>query len=262
MAISSKTIQVLIKKMWKLSWSKSDRQAQQALDDGSGDNTNNIPAHTDYSHNQDIVHLGTAGSGPAIADDSGAGGKAANMVGISPVAIASAPQQARTWSGGNGTSAYTPTSPLSSSQHSSLRPFTKTGPSSFTSLAANPITSGALFLQPCAAPPHPSNSLPGRGPMKRKDSFVSTISRSIDTTGAASAAGMSAVSADGRIDFLTCLPYEIAMVVVLYADFPAVTTIAQVSRAWRRFAQDNAVWRRLFLQQQEWRTPRALASAG
>ncbi|KAJ1936740.1 hypothetical protein FBU59_004960, partial [Linderina macrospora] len=65
-----------------------------------------------------------------------------------------------------------------------------------------------------------------------------------------------------QIDFLSNLPYEIAVVIVIYADFPAITNIAQVSKSWRRFARDNAVWRRMFLQQSEWRTPRALAAAG
>ncbi|KAJ1891302.1 hypothetical protein LPJ81_005766, partial [Coemansia sp. IMI 209127] len=209
-----------------------------------------------------IAQLGTSSSDPVLADaNSSSGGQAVNITGHHhPVMITPAPhEQARTWSGGNGASAYTPTSPLSSSQHSSLRPFTKTGPSSFSGLTNNTVTSGALFLQPCAAPPRPCNPLPGRATMKRKDSFVSTLGRSIDTAGAASS---SAVSVKGKLDFLSCLPYEIAMVVVIYADFPTVTTIAQVSRSWRRFASDNAVWRRLFLQQQEWRTPRALASAG
>ncbi|KAJ1895719.1 hypothetical protein LPJ66_004413 [Kickxella alabastrina] len=97
-----------------------------------------------------------------------------------------------------------------------------------------------------------------RGGMKRKDSFVSTNGRML---GAGSGIVPSTM-ADGRLDFLSLLPYEIAMVIVIYADFPAITTIAEVSRSWNRFARDNAVWRRLFLQQSEWRTPRALAAAG
>ncbi|KAJ2816229.1 hypothetical protein FBU31_006656, partial [Coemansia sp. 'formosensis'] len=90
--------------------------------------------------------------------------------------------------------------------------------------------------------------------MKRKDSFVSSTGRAADA--------LSVTSADGRLDFLSCLPYEIAMVIVIYSDYPTIQTIAEVSRSWRRFARDNAVWRRLFLQQTEWRTPRALAAAG
>lgn len=87
--------------------------------------------------------------------------------------------------------------------------------------------------------------------MKRRDSFVSNISNT-----------MLSCSTDGTVDFLTCLPYEIAMLVVIHADYPAIKNIAEVSRSWNRFAKDNAVWRRLFLQQPEWRTMRALVSAG
>ncbi|KAJ1963674.1 hypothetical protein GGI12_001909 [Dipsacomyces acuminosporus] len=97
----------------------------------------------------------------------------------------------------------------------------------------------------------PPPSAPHRNGVKRKDSFVSAASRLADSA-----------LEKSKIDFLSCLPYEIAVVVVIYADFPAITTIAEVSRSWRRFANDNAVWRRLFLQQTEWRTPRALAAAG
>ncbi|KAJ1664406.1 hypothetical protein IW140_004097 [Coemansia sp. RSA 1813] len=261
MTLSSKPIQVF-KKMWKLSWTKNDPQSYQALDghDGSDDSASNSAAPADHNQHplpQAIAQPGTTDNDGPIYVGVAGGGQGG---GGQPVMISSAPQ-ARTWSGGNGASAYTPTSPLSSSQHSMLRPFIKTGPSSFNSVSASSTTNSALFLQPCPAPPRPCNTSLGRGTMKRKDSFVSTISRSIDT--AASAVGSSSViSVDGKIDFLSCLPYEIAMVIVIYADFPTVTTIAQVSRSWRRFAHDNAVWRRLFLQQQEWRTPRALASAG
>ncbi|KAJ2804246.1 hypothetical protein H4R21_001718 [Coemansia helicoidea] len=139
------------------------------------------------------------------------------------------------------TNMYTPTSPLSLSQPSSMRSFMKLPvgqPSSMPNSRALP------------APPQPPAA---RCNMKRKDSFVGTPLRLQDTC--------RATSTGGQLDFLTHLPYEIAMVVVIYADFPAITTISEVSRSWSRFARDNAVWRRLFLQQREWRTARALATA-
>ncbi|KAJ2161391.1 hypothetical protein GGF46_001486 [Coemansia sp. RSA 552] len=140
-------------------------------------------------------------------------------------------------------SVYTPTSPLSASQPSSMRSFMKLSSSHASSLPGS------------AQPPPPAPPLqPGRSGMKRKDSFVSSTGQLLDVR--------CITPVDGKVDLLTHLPYEIAMVIVIYADFPAIMTISQVSRSWNRFAHDNAVWRRLFLQQREWRTPRALATAG
>ncbi|KAJ1812915.1 hypothetical protein LPJ75_003423, partial [Coemansia sp. RSA 2598] len=157
----------------------------------------------------------------------------------------SAIERSHTWSGApSGAAAYTPTSPLAVAAQPTSGGAT---PRSFMVGSA-----GASFLLP---PVSPSS---GPGLMKRKDSFVSTNSRAIGV----SASVTPSMFADGRLDFLTYLPYEIAMVIVIYADFPTIATIAQVSRSWSRFARDNAVWRRLFLQQPEWRTPRALAAAG
>ncbi|KAJ2643170.1 hypothetical protein GGF44_001302, partial [Coemansia sp. RSA 1694] len=145
---------------------------------------------------------------------------------------------------GNSASAYMPTSPLSTNQTSGLRTYMQAPP------AIAPSNSGLSLPHSPLSPP----ISPMRNNMKRKDSFVSASGRAGDT--------VSIASTDGRLDFLSCLPYEIAMVIVIYSDYPAIQTIAEVSKSWRRFARDNAVWRRLFLQQTEWRTPRALAAAG
>ncbi|KAJ2781962.1 hypothetical protein H4R18_002563 [Coemansia javaensis] len=144
---------------------------------------------------------------------------------------------------GGAASPYTPTSPLSLSQTSSMRSFMKV-PTGQQSAAA----SCRLPLPP---PSQPSSPLSARGSVKRRDSFVSSPCRPADT----------GRPAGEGLDFLTYLPYEIAMVIVIHADFPAITTIAKVSRSWNRFSRDNAVWRRLFLQQREWRTQRAMATA-
>ncbi|KAJ2613566.1 hypothetical protein EV177_002480 [Coemansia sp. RSA 1804] len=273
MTLSSKPIQALFKKMWKLSWVKGDPQAQQPSG-GSGDSNmggNSPVSHTDNGMAQDMERLEAASEGAAVFLDSAVGrqgeDQSGRMDGIDPGAVC--PAQTRTWSAGSRgrVDAFTLASPPGFSQQLSLRGFTKARPLSQDSQqSSHTVGSGALFLQPCAAPAQPfnaSSSSPlGREGMKRKDSFVSTLGRSVDGgSGIASVSG-SAMSVDGKIDILSCLPYEIAMVIVIYADFPTITTIAQVSRSWRRFAIDNAVWRRLFLQQQEWRTPRALAAAG
>ncbi|KAJ1729881.1 hypothetical protein LPJ61_003306, partial [Coemansia biformis] len=142
---------------------------------------------------------------------------------------------------GGATNMYTPTSPLSLSQPSSLRSFMKLPMGQSSSVPGTRLPS---------QPPQPPST---KSKMKRKDSFVGSPCRLQDTD--------RSTQASGRLDFLTYLPYEIAMVIVIYADFPAITTISEVSRSWSRFSRDNAVWRRLFLQQREWRTPRALATA-
>ncbi|KAJ1865592.1 hypothetical protein LPJ78_002600 [Coemansia sp. RSA 989] len=139
-------------------------------------------------------------------------------------------------------SEYMPTSPLSLSQPASMRSFMKAPPSQASSCPSNRGPFGSM---------RPAS--PARSGMKRKDSIVSSTGRMADIR--------SITPTDGKLDFLTYLPYEIAMVIVIYADFPTIMTISQVSKSWNRFAHDNAVWRRLFLQQREWRTSRALATA-
>ncbi|KAJ2712427.1 hypothetical protein H4R19_002761, partial [Coemansia spiralis] len=208
MAHSSK---LSLKRMWKFSWMKGG--AQPESDPSGSDGRRTDP--------------------PAPCADGGTGAiRAINISSVCegvPIYPSGAPN------------VYTPTSPLSLSQPSSMRSFMKlpTGqPSSVPSARTLP------------APPKPPSS---RSTMKRKDSFVGSPYR-LQDAGQATPTG-------GRLDFLTHLPYEIAMVIVIYADFPAIATISEVSRSWARFARDNAVWRRLFLQQREWRTARALATA-
>ncbi|KAJ1990048.1 hypothetical protein GGI25_002347 [Coemansia spiralis] len=244
--------------MWKLSWMKGGgAHSPRTLDSEDRPDSDSGPMASSHQKNKDD-DIDDSGSNNSNASD------IRNVsIGTNPVSICI---QARTWnSSGSGASAYTPTSPLSSSQ-TSLRPFMKATPASFGNASSNP-SSTSLLLQPYAFP-HPPNVLAGKGSgggsMKRKDSFVSnTLGRAAEgMVAGTSSTNTSVASADGKIDFLSCLPYEIAMVIVIHADFPTILTIAQVSRSWRRFACDNAVWRRLFLQQSEWRTPRALAAAG
>ncbi|KAJ2078554.1 hypothetical protein H4R24_004393 [Coemansia sp. RSA 988] len=207
-----------LKKMWKLSWIKSGSQS----DPDSGDNSED---HSSIYQTAAMECIEADGStAPALMIDN-MSDKDAPMC---PRSIASA---------------YTPTSPLSLSQPSSMRSFTKLSmgqPSSCPSSRA-PLISVAAPVSP------------GQGGMKRKDSFVSSAGRLAEIERTA--------PMNGRLDFLTYLPYEIAMVIVIYADFPTIVTISEVSRSWNRFAHDNSVWRRLFLQQKEWRTRRALATA-
>ncbi|KAJ2688004.1 hypothetical protein IWW39_002542 [Coemansia spiralis] len=185
-------------------------------------------------------------SGEGLPSQNSAASYSHELADPAPVPIASAHLAERQfmWNG-NGASAYIPTSPLSTSQISGMRSYMQVPPA-----LVHHSSSGLSMSRGSLSPP----ALPKRNSMKRKDSFVSSTGRAADA--------LSIASADGRLDFLSCLPYEIAMVIVIYADYPAIQTIAEVSKSWRRFARDNAVWRRLFLQQTEWRTPRALAAAG
>lgn len=48
-----------------------------------------------------------------------------------------------------------------------------------------------------------------------------------------------------RIDFLVALPPELGVKVLTYLDSRALCRAAQVSRAWRRMADDDMVWHRL-----------------
>ncbi|KAJ2610332.1 hypothetical protein H4S08_003666, partial [Coemansia sp. RSA 1365] len=207
-----------LKKMWKLSWIKSGSQS----DPDSGDNGEDHSS-TDRTSAMDCVEA-NGGATPTLMIDS----VPSEEMLMCPRSIASA---------------YTPSSPLSLSQPSSMRSFTKLSagqPKSYPSSRALPMGVAAPIF-------------PGQSGVKRKDSFVSSTGRLADAE--------RATLTDGKLDFLTYLPYEIAMVIVIYADFPAIVTISEVSRSWNQFAHDNSVWRRLFLQQKEWRTQRALATA-
>ncbi|KAJ2890355.1 hypothetical protein GGI21_006194, partial [Coemansia aciculifera] len=201
---------ILLKKMWKVSWTRNGSSPEPSGEDSST---------ADYS--QATVHSIPV---PRINNH--------------------VSERQLLWNG-NSTSAYTPTSPLSTSQTSGLRSHMQIPP------PAVAYSGSGLSLPHSPLSPPVS---PMRNSMKRKDSFVSASGRAGDA--------VSIASTDGRLDFLSCLPYEIAMVIVIYSDHPTIQTIAEVSKSWRRFARDNAVWRRLFLQQTEWRTPRALAAAG
>ncbi|KAJ1880956.1 hypothetical protein H4R99_006656 [Coemansia sp. RSA 1722] len=229
---------LLLMKMWKMSWIKSESQSpiqqptisQPVNGDAGNARTQRVASsHVNSRPNAE----------PMLIPDS-------------------AIERSHTWSGAaSSATAYTPTSPLAVAMQPASGSNT---PRSFIATS----TGSGFLLPPTAAampvgisPPVSPGSRPGA--MKRKDSFVSANGRA---GGSSSAATASPIFADGRLDFLTYLPYEIAMVIVIYADFPAITTIAQVSRSWNRFARDNAVWRRLFLQQSEWRTPKALVAAG
>ncbi|KAJ2850173.1 hypothetical protein J3B02_003699 [Coemansia erecta] len=223
---------LLLMKMWKMSWVKSEAQP---------------PIQQQPTINE------------PTADEAGYGrNERDTSAHIDPVPIPDgAIERSHIWSGApSGAAAYTPTSPLAIANQPASGSNT---PRSFMVASAGT----GLLLPPAAviapagiSPPVSPSARPGA--MKRKDSFVSANRCSAG----ASTSVASSMFADGRLDFLTYLPYEIAMVIVIYADFPTITTIAQVSRSWNRFARDNAVWRRLFLQQPEWRTPRALAAAG
>ncbi|KAJ2389311.1 hypothetical protein H4S02_002428 [Coemansia sp. RSA 2611] len=202
--------------MWKLSWIKSGSQPESGSNDSSDDSDLDQPMSMEYTGP-------SAGTPPAVT-------------------IEKAPGNGVTIYQG-GTSAYTPTSPLSLSQPSSMRSFIKLTHSQASSCPSNRGPPGSAHMP----------ASPARNGIKRKDSIVSSTGRPVDIK--------SIVPADGKLDFLTYLPYEIAMVIVIHADFPAIAIISQVSRSWNRFSRDNAVWRRLFLQQRDWRTPRALATA-
>ncbi|KAF8982874.1 hypothetical protein BGZ46_000436 [Entomortierella lignicola] len=48
-------------------------------------------------------------------------------------------------------------------------------------------------------------------------------------------------------DFLVLLPYELTFYLLSFMDEKTLATIALVSKAWNKFASDNAVWRGLYL---------------
>lgn len=54
------------------------------------------------------------------------------------------------------------------------------------------------------------------------------------------------------IDFLSCLPPEIAVYLLCFLDLSSVIACQSVSRTWNTLANDNAVWRELFFRRQGW----------
>ncbi|EIN14477.1 WD40 repeat-like protein [Punctularia strigosozonata HHB-11173 SS5] len=61
------------------------------------------------------------------------------------------------------------------------------------------------------------------------------------------------VKAVTGIDILSALPPELALNVLLHLDLPSIVACLSVSRTWRAFAEDNAVWRALFDARDGWR---------
>ncbi|KAG0265304.1 hypothetical protein BGZ95_003366 [Linnemannia exigua] len=55
------------------------------------------------------------------------------------------------------------------------------------------------------------------------------------------------------IDFLSKLPYEIAVYILLFVDMHNLTKVALISRTWNQFSRDNEVWKNVFLHQKQWR---------
>lgn len=54
-------------------------------------------------------------------------------------------------------------------------------------------------------------------------------------------------------DFLSSLPHEISLYILLHLDFPSLLTSTAVSQQWRTLASDNLVWRDLFHREKRWR---------
>ena len=56
----------------------------------------------------------------------------------------------------------------------------------------------------------------------------------------------------GCLDFLSCLPFEIAVYLLCFLDLSSVIACQSVSHTWNAIANDNAVWRELFHRRQGW----------
>lgn len=56
-----------------------------------------------------------------------------------------------------------------------------------------------------------------------------------------------------RIDILSRLPYEMATHVLHFIDMPNLAKVASISTAWNLLTKDNAVWKNVYLHQQQWR---------
>lgn len=55
------------------------------------------------------------------------------------------------------------------------------------------------------------------------------------------------------IDFLSKLPYEIAIYILLFVDMHNLTKVALISRTWNQFSRDNEVWKNVYLHQKQWK---------
>ncbi|KAM0751099.1 WD40 repeat-like protein [Meredithblackwellia eburnea MCA 4105] len=56
-----------------------------------------------------------------------------------------------------------------------------------------------------------------------------------------------------HVDFLSSLPHEISLYIILHLNFQDLLSISLVSKQWSVFAQDNLVWRDLFHRESRWR---------
>ncbi|CAB4426867.1 unnamed protein product [Rhizophagus irregularis] len=67
-----------------------------------------------------------------------------------------------------------------------------------------------------------------------------------------------------RIDFLICLPYEIAAYILVFVDFKTLCRMSRVSRAWYCISRDNEIWRGMYTLNEGWRhnVPREVTLTG
>ncbi|KAF9572853.1 hypothetical protein BGW38_008485, partial [Lunasporangiospora selenospora] len=56
-----------------------------------------------------------------------------------------------------------------------------------------------------------------------------------------------------RLDFLSKLPYELAVYILHFVNMHDLTKVARISRTWNQFARDNEVWKNVYLVQQGWK---------
>lgn len=56
-----------------------------------------------------------------------------------------------------------------------------------------------------------------------------------------------------RIDFISSLPHEIALYILLHLSLSSLISANEVSRVWHQLALDNLVWRDLFHREKRWR---------
>ncbi|KAG0271196.1 hypothetical protein BGZ95_001040 [Linnemannia exigua] len=56
-----------------------------------------------------------------------------------------------------------------------------------------------------------------------------------------------------RIDILSKLPYEIVSYILHFLDMPSLAKAASISKTWNELTKDNAVWKSIYLHQQQWR---------
>lgn len=56
---------------------------------------------------------------------------------------------------------------------------------------------------------------------------------------------VSLVSEQLKIDFLTALPRELAIMILSHLDTVSLCNAAQVSHHWRELSDDDAVWKRM-----------------